>query len=225
MGKPKLLDLFCGAGGAARGYQRAGFYVVGIDLCPQPNYCGDEFIQADAFDSVVDLMRFDAIHASPPCQGYTVLRNAPGALGGPRLISRTRGLLQATGKPWIIENVEAARPAMRNPLLLCGSMFGLKSQGCELRRHRLFESNLDLSAPTCNHTDGPVVGVYGGHARKRSAKHGGRGTRDVWLGGHRAAVTEAMGMDWGTLTEISEAIPPAYTEFLGRQLLKSLSRE
>ncbi|WP_051146834.1 MULTISPECIES: DNA cytosine methyltransferase [Sphingobium] len=217
-----MLDLFCCAGGAAMGYARAGFDVWGVDIAPQKNYPFD-FIQADVLDLPMDfLLTFDAIHASPPCQGYSSMRHAPGAKGAPLLIDQVRDMLEATGLPYIIENVETARWAMRDPILLCGTMFGLGAQGCELHRHRLFESNVDLVASPCQHSGGPVVGVYGGHARKRSAKHGGRGTRDVWEGGHKAAAREAMGMDWATLNEMSEAIPPAFTEYLGRQLLAAI---
>ncbi len=133
-------------------------------------------------------------------------------------------MLRRAGVPYIIENVEAAAAHLFEPLTLCGTMFGLQTEGHELRRHRLFESNIRISAPKpCAHSDGPVVGVYGGHARRRSAKHGGRGTRDVWANGHRGAMGEAMGMDWATCNEMSEAIPPAYTEHLGGQLLRYLT--
>jgi DNA (cytosine-5)-methyltransferase 1 len=98
-------------------------------------------------------------------------------------------------------------------------MFGLGAQDCQLQRHRLFETSFDLPAAECRHDARPVIGVYGGHARKRAAKHGGRGTRDVWEGGHKAAASEAMGIDWMTLAEMSEAIPPAYSEFIGRAAL------
>jgi DNA (cytosine-5)-methyltransferase 1 len=218
--RPRLLDLFCCAGGAGMGYHRAGFEVTGVDLSPQPRY-PFAFIQADALSLDMRFLRsFDAIHASPPCQGYSAMRHAPGAKGAPLLIDAVRDMLEASGRPWIMENVEEAAWAMRSPMTLCGSMFDLGSQGCRLQRHRLFESNVALSAPgPCRHDDRPVVGVYGGHARKRAAKAGGRGTRDVWDGGHKAAAAEALGIDWMTLAEMSESIPPAYTEWLGRQLV------
>lgn len=215
----RILDLFCNAGGAGMGYHRAGFEVVGVDLEPQRNY-PFAFIQHDALTLDRRFLRsFDAIHASPPCQGYTGM-NAPGQVGAPQLIDLTRRMLQVTGLPYVIENVEGAVWDMRNPITLCGSMFGLGAQGCQLRRHRLFESNIAISAPSpCKHDARPVIGVYGGHARRRAASAGGRGTRDVWEGGHRAAMSEAMGMTWATCAEMSEAIPPAFTEHLGRQLL------
>jgi len=220
----RLLDLFCNAGGAGVGYHRAGFEVVGVDLHPQKNY-PFAFIQHDAL--TLDprfLATFDAIHASPPCQGYTAMRHAPGAKGAPLLIEQTRVMLRKTGLPYVIENVEEAEWAMENHITLCGSMFGLGAQGCWLKRHRLFESNIAIAPPSlCQHDAArPVIGVYGGHARRRSARFGGRGTRDAWEDGHRAAMSEAMGMTWATCAEMSEAIPPAYTEHLGRQLMAHL---
>lgn len=212
--KLRALDLFCCAGGASMGLHRAGFDVVGVDIKPQKNY-PFEFHQADAMAFPLD--GFDFIWASPPCQGYTLMRHAPGAKGdAPKLIAEVRERLMASGCTWVIENVEAARVEMRSPFMLCGTSFCLGAQGHELHRHRLFESSFLIDAPPCEHTGGPVIGVYGGHARRRSAKHGGRGTRDVWAGGHVAASREALGIDWMTLNEMSEAIPPAYAEYIGR---------
>ncbi len=245
MSRPRILDLFCCAGGAGMGYHQAGFDVYGVDLHPQPRY-PFAFHQGDAVAVMAALLRgekvafvlrdgsiewlgladFDAIHASPPCQGYSAMRHAPGTKGAPLLIDAVRDKLEASGKPYIIENVEAAKWAMRDTLTLCGTMFGLSAAGCALHRHRLFESNAPIAAPgPCAHTGGPVVGVYGGHARVRSAKHGGRGTRDAWPNGHKPIAAEAMGMDWATLAEMSEAIPPAYTQALGTQLLAHLSQD
>ena len=214
----RLLDLFCCAGGAGMGYARAGFTVVGVDLAPQPRY-PFEFVQADvlALDPAW-IASFDVIHASPPCQGYSDMKHAPGAVGAPLLIPQVRRLLLTSGRPYVIENVEGARYDMVEPVTLCGSMFGLGSEGHELRRHRLFESNRLLVVPPCDHSGRPIVGVYGGHARQRAAAHGGRTTRDVWAKGHAATMAEAMGIDWMTTAQMSEAIPPAYTEFLGHQL-------
>lgn len=222
----RLLDLFCCAGGAGRGYADAGFDVVGVDLERHKNY-PFPFIQADVLAlSPCFLRTFDAIHASPPCQGYTPLRHAKGARGAPRLIGAVRDLLNASGRPWVIENVEEARGEMRDPVLLCGTMFDLGAYEGErwfsLERHRLFETNWGFDPSlSCNHVR-PVVGVYGGHARNRSSVHGGRGTADRWTGGHVRMCSEAMGIDWMTLAEISEAIPPAYTRAIGNELRRVL---
>lgn len=222
----KLADLYCCAGGAAKGYHDAGFDVVGYDIKPQPNY-PYEFRRRDVLALSPEELaeEFDAFHASPICQGHTALRHAPGAKAHPNLIPPTRTLLDATGKPWILENVEGARAHMPGAITLCGTSFGLRAQGHALHRHRLFIASFPLFAPPCQHADEPVIGIYGGHARRRSAKHGGRGTRDAWEGGHRAAASEAMGMDWATLAEMSEAIPPAFTDYLGRQLLAHLQAQ
>jgi DNA (cytosine-5)-methyltransferase 1 len=220
-GLMRALDLFCCSGGASMGLHRAGFDVVGVDIVPRPRY-PFTFFQADALTFPLD--GFDFIWASPPCQGYTAMRHAPGAKGAPLLIEQVRDRMPA-GVPWIIENVEEAAWALRNPVTLCGSMFGLEAQGCRLQRHRLFESNFPLSAPECQHDDRPVIGVYGGHARKRAASAGGRGTKDVWEGGHKAAASEALGIDWMTLNELSEAIPPAYGEFIGRAAIRHIESQ
>lgn len=224
--KPRLLDMYCCAGGAGRGYQLAGFHVTGADIKAQPRYAGDAFEQRDVLAMTPEEIRarFDAVHASPICQGLTRMR-APGKKEHPNLIPATRALLDASGLPWIIENVEGAEPWMPGAITLCGTMFGLGTQGFDLQRHRLFMANFPIAAPgPCNHAK-PCVGVYGGHARNRSAVHGGRGTRDVWQGGHKGAASEAMAMDWATLGEMSEALPPPYTEHLGRQLLAHLTSQ
>jgi DNA (cytosine-5)-methyltransferase 1 len=202
------------------GYAQAGFDVVGVDINKQSRY-PFPFIRADVLDMDPRfLATFDVIHASPPCQFATLLKHAPGGKQHPNLIPGTRALLKAAGRPYIIENVEPAAPHLIEPCLLCGTMFGLGAEGCELRRHRYFETSFRLMSPrNCRHTDQPVIGVYGGHARKRSAKHGGRGTKDTWATGHRGAAETAMQMPWATLNGMSEAIPPAYTEFLGRAAL------
>lgn len=217
----RALDLFCCAGGAGVGLHRAGFEVVGVDIVNRPRY-PFEFHQADALTFPLD--GFDLIWASPPCQGYTAMRHAPGAKGAPRLIDAVRQRMPA-GVPWIIENVEEARSEMIDPILLCGSMFDLGAQGCRLQRHRLFECSFPVTQPECRHDSRPVIGVYGGHARRRAASAGGRGTKDVWEGGHKAAAAEAMGMDWATLAELSEAIPPDYAEYLGRAAIEHINAQ
>lgn len=195
------------------GLYRAGFDVTGVDIRPQPRY-PFRFIQADALTFPLD--GFDFIWASPPCQGYSAMRHAPGAKGAPLLIDAIRARLQSQPTPWVIENVEEAKWAMRNPIALEGGMFGLGAQGCRLQRRRLFEASFHIPAPPIAKDERPVIGVYGGHARRRSAKAGGRGTRDIWEGGHKTAASEALGIDWMTLAEMSESIPPAYAEHIGR---------
>jgi DNA (cytosine-5)-methyltransferase 1 len=136
--KPRILDLFCGAGGASAGYARAGFDVVGVDLNPQPRY-PFEFHQADALTFPLD--GFDAIHASPPCQAYSTMRRGLWKdREHPDLIAPIRDRLIGADVPYVIENVEGARRLLVNPVLLCGTMFGLGTkEGNQLRRHRYFE--------------------------------------------------------------------------------------
>ena len=233
MTKPRLLDLFCGAGGAAVGYHRAGFEVVGVDIAPQPHY-PFEFYQADVMkyaftdqgpkvDSgyhTINWTKFDAIHASPPCQAYTVAANIHGVGSHPDLLPRTRELLEATGLPWVIETVPGA--PMRADVICCGLAFGLG-----VKRHRWFESNMPLwAAPACppGHP-GDWVTVFGHTVLERGhvigkAKGGGPSIRHKHLGVDRGR--EAMGIDWMNRNELSQAIPPAYTEFIGKQLLDLL---
>jgi C-5 cytosine-specific DNA methylase len=212
--RPRLLDLFCCAGGAGVGYSRAGFEVVGVDLSPQPNY-PFKFIQADAF--ALDrtfLESFDAIHASPPCQSYSDLakRNGNGHLW-PRLIDPIRELLRSLDAPFIIENVEGA--PLIDPVVLCGTMF----PGLRVIRHRLFESNFPLDAPP--HGPHPLVFTHD----KRKAHYGklDQDTSFVQVtGGGNCTIANArvaMGIDWMTKGELNEAIPPAYTEHLGDQMI------
>jgi DNA (cytosine-5)-methyltransferase 1 len=215
--KPRLLDLFCCAGGAGVGYNRAGFEVVGVDNKPQPNY-PFPFIQADALklDSAF-IASFDAIHASPPCQSYSDLakRNGNGHMW-PRLIEPVRDMLIASGLAYVIENVDGA--PLINPVVLCGTMF----KGLRVLRHRLFESNFMIMVPP--HTKHPKV-----HTFDKRKSHYGK-TNDmidfvqVTGGGNCsiAAARDAMGIDWMTKNELNEAIPPAYTEFIGKQLLTHL---
>lgn len=216
--KPRLLDLFCCAGGAGVGYSRAGFDVVGIDIKPQPNY-PLPFVQTDAL--ALDpkfIATFDAIHASPPCQSYSDLakRNGNGA-DWPRLVEPVREMLIRSGLPYVIENVEGA--PLICPAVLCGTMFP------ELRvlRHRLFEANFEIAVP--EHRKHPKV-----HTFDRRKSHFGK--TDEWkdyvqvTGGGNctlAAARAAMGIDWMTKGEINEAIPPAYTQYVGEQLLRHMA--
>lgn len=208
----KLLDLFCCAGGAGDGYRRAGFDVTGVDIRKQPHN-PHRFIQADALEYLREHGKeYDVIHASPPCQAHSDLKHMWNAKKHADLIGPTRELLKELGKPYIIENVEGA-PLMC-PIILCGTMFGLGSGDAELRRHRLFEINWGwLMPPVCCHGRKPrVIGVYGGHGRDRRRKTNGQDFPTT-------ARREAMGIDWMTGTELSQAIPPAYTEYLGRELM------
>ncbi len=208
----RLLDLFCGAGGAARGYHDAGFEVVGVDHEPQPNY-PYEFHQADAM--TYPLEGYDLIHASPPCQGFTSLKDMHNAKKHIDLLTPTRQrLYTAPVQIWVIENVEGSPIAAT--IRLCGSAFGLGAAGARLQRHRLFETNWAILAPPCNHGMAErVIGVYGGHGRDRRRRVN---TQDY----STEAMREAMGIDWMTGNELSQAIPPAYTRYIGERALEAL---
>lgn len=279
--KPRLLDLFCGAGGCAKGYQRAGFYVVGVDISPQPRYCGEEFIQTDALevldrlavtgndhgdervgvapldrlgggdgllgrvegfsgpaidgDGVVEahgsslvahpddcalpaplVKGFDAIHASPPCQGYS---KALSHMSGPQpmLIDTTRELLERTGLPWVMENVIGAPlPEQADLMGAYGTMVCGTGLGLRVCWHRLFEANFPLGAPSCN----PTVRILNPHnqvGRDRIYEEFGRGDPEkVWR--------RERDTDWMGRYEAREAIPPAYTEHIGTYLLAEVNR-
>ena len=195
MARPRLLDLFCGAGGAGMGYHRAGFEVVGVDHKPQPHY-PFEFHEADAMTFPLD--GFDVVHASPPCQRYanvTKWRGDPNR--HPAFIACTREHLKRLAVPYVIENVIGA--PLLDPTMLCGTMFGLP-----IIRHRLFESSVPLAEPpACNHTGGERPFM---HKQER-------------------AYADAMGCEWMTNREGREAIPPAYTEWIGKQLLRHLQEQ
>jgi DNA (cytosine-5)-methyltransferase 1 len=211
--RPLVLDLFCGAGGAAVGYHRAGFDVIGVDIAPQPHY-PFEFHRYDALEFVergLYSTRLRAIHASPPCQFYSVMSHCrPGlAANYPDLIGPTRTLLERTGLPWVIENVMDARAWMRDPIMLCAHTFGY-----ELYRHRLFEANFPLREP-----------VHLAHTKPASrAGHWTPGTV-MSVAGHFAPVAHAreiMDIDWMARDEMGEAIPPYYTRYVGAQLLQQV---
>jgi DNA (cytosine-5)-methyltransferase 1 len=200
---PRILDLYCCAGAGADGYRRAGFDVVGVDIVPQKNY-PFEFHQADALEYLAEHgAEFDAIHASPPCQAYTAMQHIhKNSAAHPDLIAPTRELLIKTGKPYVIENVVGA--PMRVDFMLCGTMFGIP-----FPKHRWFEINWSLHTllPPCNHYK-----VY-------DCFHGGEDAR-----GEREKLSTMYGIDWFmTRQEIRNAIPPAYTKFIGEHLLQVLS--
>ena len=285
----KLLDLFCGAGGAARGYQLAGFHVTGVDHKPQPRYIGEEFVQADALEYLAEHGHdYDAIHASPPCQGYSIMHNLPWLRGRdyPLLILPTIEMLEALGKPYVVENVMGARYGSKTLKKrgieahglragwLCGAMFGLP-----FYRHRLFATNWLWLAPghprhKLNLHPRSERYVYGGTVRGLPGGAAGLGVRprenpvnSAWRQYHDGALNirpgyeklpfsypaivgerrlanrqngaqaygvgighakgwrlaaEAMSIDWMTREELTQAIPPVYTEFVGRQLLERL---
>lgn len=218
--KPRLLDLFSGAGGAAMGYHRAGFDVVGVDHEPMPDY-PFEFIEDDALEVLGQVVRgsygpFDAVHSSPPCQAHSTLKAVTRHIDHPDLVGATRALLEQTGLPYVIENVPGA--PLRDPIQLCGSSFGL-----DVRRHRLFECSFPVMALPCAHGQqtkefdrfqhgrwfkSPVVAVYGS---------GGGKAREHW--------DAAMGITWMATAELAQAIPPAFTEHVGQFLLAHLSAE
>lgn len=216
--KYRLLDTFCKAGGAGMGYSRAGFEVVGVDIEYQPRY-PFEFHQSDAFEFIREHgHEFDAIHASPPCQKYSACRTMHTTQGRvyPDLIVPTRQKLLQSGKPYVLENVIGS--PLRTPIMLCGLMFGLK-----LFRHRLFESNLFLMVPYHRPHTGKVVGRQGYVCM---AGHGDSGRGRI-AADHRSvsAWKAASGIDWMTQKELAQAIPPAYTEWIGRQLIQHLDRK
>lgn len=217
--KPVLIDLFCKAGGCTKGYQRAGFYVVGVDNEPQPNYCGDEFYQADAFEFLSEhWQEFDAIHGSPPCQKYTGMRNITISRFGscsidhPDLIEPTRQALQATGLPYIIENVKNS--PLKTTAILCGASLGLK----HVSRHRHFESNYFFFAPKCScRKEKYTIGVYGQKPDGRRVSY--KKNRLCRIARSLNEAQKLLQIDWMTWDEIKNAIPPVYTEYLGIQLM------
>jgi DNA (cytosine-5)-methyltransferase 1 len=205
------------------GYYRAGFDVVGVDLVHQPHY-PFEFHQADALDFPLD--GFDVIHASPPCQRYSNLRHAAETKGrdAPDLVVPVRELLERTGLPWVMENVPGA--PLNACVILCGSMFELGAGERQLRRHRLFETSFAMLQPECRHV-GEAIGVYGGGPVGRYT-FGNGAKKDYYhrRGGYQGTVAEkaeAMGIDWMNAAEMNQAIPPAYTEWIGTQLLAALA--
>jgi DNA (cytosine-5)-methyltransferase 1 len=206
----RLLDLFCGAGGAAMGYHRAGFDVTGVDIIEQPRY-PFTFHWADAM--TYPLPGFDVIHASPPCQDWSALGALHDDHGTGWMLAATVDRLRAAGVPWVVENVPGSAPGLGGYwFTLCGSSFGLG-----VRRHRLFASSVLILAPPCQHAEqGTPLGVYG---------NGGGGVMTRGRKATRIEAPVAMGIGWMRHRELSQAIPPAYTEYIGRQLIDHVDQE
>lgn len=226
--KPLALDLFCKAGGASMGLHRAGFEVIGVDIEPQPRY-PFQFVQADALNPPFDLSRFDFIWASPPCQAHTPLRKMWNAKPHADRIPETRALLIASGVPYCMENVPGA--PLRSTIRLCGTMFDLGTAcGAQLQRHRDFETR-DGSSDRRR-----VIGVYGesikgtvSDRRRVITITGQTPQQNVVRNEVRRTYTvhdarAAMGCDWMTIAELSQAIPPAYSEFIGRAAMQYLEK-
>jgi DNA (cytosine-5)-methyltransferase 1 len=221
----RILDLFCCEGGAAAGYSKAGFEVVGVDLEPKfGKRYPFEFHAADALQYVKEhAHEFDAIHASPPCQAYSVTRNSH-TRKHPELIEPTRKALIATGLPYVIENVTGA--PLHNPITLCGRMFGLEAidddgEKVVMDRHRLFESNIELTQPEHKLHDKAVqvAGSYGGARRDKFE------ARYVRKGGYvpsKKVQESLLGIDWMTQYGLYQSLPPIYTEFVGKQLIEHI---
>jgi DNA (cytosine-5)-methyltransferase 1 len=240
--RPKILDLFCGAGGAGYGLYEAGFDVTGVDVKPQKRYPRNDhmrFVQADAIEYALAYgWQYDAVWASPPCQSHSQI--TPDKSKHVDLIPHTRFVLETLGLPYIIENVYGAKKALRNPVMLCGADFGLK-----VYRHRLFESNVLLLVP-CHvpHRDNTPRAGHGVSSKgfisvtsggkslefkhypnngRRSGIYGISGNGFVTVTGHFSGIgycRMAMGVDWMTAHELAQAIPPAYSKYLGRQLMQ-----
>jgi len=215
MSRPRLLDLFAGAGGAAMGYHRAGFDVVGVDINPQPHY-PFEFHQADALEFPLD--GYDAIHASPPCQDHSALAVMHPTRGTGWMLDATIKRLRDCGRPWVVENVVG--PTVRMDgwwFVLCGSQFGL-----EVRRHRRFGSNFLMLPNGCRHDLQPLPVDVTGHSEQGRVYRARKalGLPPVGIVEKR----EAMGIDWMNRDELAQAIPPAYTQWIGEQLIDHLAQ-
>lgn len=239
---PTMLDLCCGEGGATKGYQDAGWTVDGVDLADKSKrYPGRSFYQKDVLEVLrsKDHLAYDFIHISPPCQAYTIATAGNPIARGKhvRMIAEVRALLQESGIPYVIENVEQAKSHMENPILLCGRQFDLTARDTDgvflvLDRHRLFESNLPLVAPDHPKHDPTlqVAGAYGGSRRSDKVNHTPADDRfaakHIRKGGYvprsTKVIQELLGIDWMTKAGMYQSIPPAYAEYIGRQVIDLL---
>lgn len=229
MSKPILLDLCCCAGGAGMGYYLAGFTVVGCDIEPQPYY-PFTFYRMDAIEFLNKFhTQAQAVHGSPPCHKWSALAELHQDKEYPDLIGPIRNAIIETGLPYVIENVPKA--PLINPIMLCGTMFGLQTKhGSQLRRHRIFEVPWmkDRTTPPCNHNDSSAIVVYGGgqHPARRRVpatigvygNSPGVSVRDGLQFFSSEDRQDAMGISWIRGKALSQAIPPAYTKFLGDRL-------
>ncbi len=206
--RPRALDLFCSAGGASVGLRRAGFDVMGVDIKKQPRY-PYRFIRADAFDLPVRLQDFDFIWASPHCQPFTALRTREDMSAYPNQIPAVRAMLEAAGVPFVIENVVGA--PLRADLMLCANAFGLRCY-----RHRIFECSFPVAQP--DHPPHRSRVNRRGENRMAHWRSGGHITITGDVGSYVGP--EAMGIDWMTGNELSQAIPPAYSEYIGKQAIQ-----
>lgn len=222
--QPRLLELFAGAQGAAVGYARAGFAVTAVDIeehARHPEVA--EFVTADAMEVLADrayCQSFDVVAAGPPCQRYSAMTRAANREAHPDLVGPVRAALEGLGVPWVLENVP--RSPLAGELMLCGSMFGLRALcrggvSRQLRRHRLFGSSAFLYPPgLCRHRGSPV-GVYGSSGNKLDGSQ--RGYQGSW-----EERQTAMGIDWMSMEDLTESIPPVYTKWIGEQMMDDLNR-
>lgn len=220
--RPVLLDLFCGGGGASKGYYDAGFDVIGVDINPQPNY-PFEFHQGDFRELFHTLKpRIDAVHGSPPCHAHSkgllgLNRKLGRSVDYPDFVSETQEMFDMSGLPFVIENVPGA--PLRNPTVLCGSSFGLP-----IRRHRLFETSFSVDALPCDHT-WQTERKYPSNRRDKNGIRQSSFVVQVYGIASKEAYSlwpDAMGIDWMNPKELTQAIPPAYTKYIGEFLLKSI---
>lgn len=224
--KPVILDLFCGAGGAAKGYADAGFDVVGVDINPQPRY-PYEFHQGDALDFVGDHVEwFSAIHASPPCQAYSRTRSLHNN-EHPEMVAETRAALVASGRPYVIENVVGA--PLVSPVVLSGLHFSMTAEDVDgvivkLLRKRLFETDWGLRPPPKpdplrEFQTASVFGAGGGWGPSHRDNPNRRGGYVPYLD----VLSRLMGVDWMKKHELSQSIPPKFAEYVGNQLMEVVS--